>query len=46
MFSIYVFKCNLTFRSVYKTVSKLMDQKPNVGSVAYLQENDRIIQFF
>ncbi|KAF0767140.1 ADP-ribose glycohydrolase OARD1-like [Aphis craccivora] len=33
------------FKSIYKRVGNLMDQKQKVGSVAYLQENNRFIYY-
>ncbi|XP_016658191.1 uncharacterized protein LOC100168766 [Acyrthosiphon pisum] len=33
------------FKSIYKRVGELMDQRQNVGSVAYLQENNRFIYY-
>lgn len=33
------------FRSIFERVGELMDQRPNVGNVAYLQQNDRFIYY-
>ncbi|XP_029348323.1 ADP-ribose glycohydrolase OARD1-like [Acyrthosiphon pisum] len=33
------------FKRKFGRVGELMDQRPNVGSVAYLQENDRFIYY-
>lgn len=33
------------FRSTFGEVGQLMDQRPNVGDVAYLQQNDRYIYY-
>ncbi|VVC35742.1 Hypothetical protein CINCED_3A002797 [Cinara cedri] len=33
------------FKSIFGRVGELMDQRPNVGNVAYLQQNDRFIYY-
>lgn len=36
---------NYNFRSVFGRIGELMDQKPRVGSVAFLNENNRFIYY-
>lgn len=35
----------LYFKRIFGRVGELMDQRPNVGTVAYLQQNDRFIYY-
>lgn len=36
---------NYNFRSIFERIGELMDQRTNVGNVAYLQQNDRFIYY-